>query len=85
MTKTGRILSSQADSTTPRASTANGIRIGGPILRMRIKKDAVLFYSPIPLGWNGPPAHFAALGDAVRKIHASYGLVNPSWDFGRAF
>ena len=41
--------------------------------------DAILLYMVMPFGWNGAPANFAIMGDAISRIHARFGMGRPDW------
>ena len=41
--------------------------------------DVALFYLVMSFGWNGSPANFAILGDAISCVHAQFGMGCPHW------
>ena len=51
----------------------------GKMCNLRDGNDVVLFYLAMPFGWNGPPAHFAAFGDALTIIHRAHGMSDTDW------
>ena len=49
------------------------------------KHDVVMFYRPMPFGWNGSPSFLAVFAGAITRIHRTSGTGRPLWNFGHAF